>query len=57
MGIIKNEVIMLAEDYQKKHPEVSWEQAMRYVCEGDTVNIIEPCTRTGGELNNETNQL
>ena len=29
---MKDLAIMLAEDYQKKHPEVSWEEAMEYVC-------------------------
>lgn len=29
---MKDLAIMLAEDYQKKHPEVSWEEAMDHVC-------------------------
>ena len=32
MARMKDLAIMLAEDYQKKHPEVSWEEAMEYVC-------------------------
>ena len=33
MARMKDLAIMLAEDYQKKHPEASWEEAMEYVCE------------------------
>ena len=32
MGRMKDLAIMLAEDYQKKHPEASWEEAMDHVC-------------------------
>ena len=32
MAKMKDLAIMLAEDYQKKHPEVSWDEAMEYVC-------------------------
>ena len=32
MAKMKDLAIMLAENYQKKHPEVSWEEAMEYVC-------------------------
>ena len=32
MARMKDLAIMLAEDYQKKHPKVSWEEAMEYVC-------------------------
>ena len=33
MAKMKELAIMLAEDYQKKHPEASWEESMKYVCE------------------------
>lgn len=33
MARMKDLATMLAEDYQKKHPEASWEEAMKYVCE------------------------
>lgn len=32
MARMKDLATMLAEDYQKKHPEASWEEAMDYVC-------------------------
>lgn len=32
MAKMKDLAIMLAEDYQKKHPEASWEEAMDHVC-------------------------
>lgn len=32
MARLKDLAIMLGEDYQKKHPEASWEEAMGYVC-------------------------
>lgn len=32
MARMKDLATMLAEDYQKKHPEASWEEAMGYVC-------------------------
>lgn len=32
MGRMKDLAIMLAEDYQKKNPDASWEEAMEYVC-------------------------
>lgn len=32
MAKMKDLVIMLTEDYQKKHPKASWEEAMEYVC-------------------------
>lgn len=32
MAKMKNLAIMLAEDYQKKHPKASWEESMEYVC-------------------------
>lgn len=35
MAKMKDLAIMLAEDYQKKHPEASWEESMEYVCGKD----------------------
>lgn len=35
MAKMKDLAIMLAEDYQKKHPEASWEESMEYVCGED----------------------
>ena len=32
MAKMKDLAIMLAEDYQKKHPKASWEESMEYVC-------------------------
>lgn len=32
MAKMKELAIMLAEDYQKKHPKASWEEAMDHVC-------------------------
>ena len=32
MAKMKDLAIMLAEDYQKKHPEASWEESMGYAC-------------------------
>lgn len=32
MARMKDLATMLAEDYQKKHPDASWEEAMRHVC-------------------------
>lgn len=32
MARMKDLATMLAEDYQKKHSEASWEEAMGYVC-------------------------
>lgn len=32
MGRIKDLVTELAENYQKEHPEISWEEAMNYAC-------------------------
>ena len=32
MARMKDLAIMLAEDYQKKHPKASWEEAMNHVC-------------------------
>lgn len=32
MAKMKDLAIMLAEDYQKKHPKASWEESMEYAC-------------------------
>ena len=32
MARMKDLATMLAEEYQKKHPEASWEEAMGYAC-------------------------
>lgn len=32
MARMKDLAIMLAEDYQKKHPKAPWEESMEYVC-------------------------
>ena len=32
MAKMKDLAIMLAEDYQKKHPKASWEESMEHVC-------------------------
>lgn len=32
MARMKDQVIMLAEEYRKTHPEASWEEAMDHVC-------------------------
>lgn len=32
MARMKDLATMLAEEYQKKHPEASWEESMGYAC-------------------------
>lgn len=32
MAAVKDVTIEIAEDYQKRHPSATWEEAMNYAC-------------------------
>ena len=46
MAKMKDLAIMLAEDYQKKHPKASWEESMEYVCGEDKSCILRRLRNT-----------